>query len=58
MFWTRVIFGLIGWALGTLLVYVAGWDEIRWIATAVPILCGVVIVPELAMAWMARREKR
>jgi hypothetical protein len=54
---TNVISGLVGWGLATLLVYVAGWDEIRWIGI-VPIMTGVVVAPRVAKAWIARREKR
>ena len=54
---TNAISGLIGCGLGILLVYVAGWDGISWIAIGIPIMSGVVIAPALVRAWNARREK-
>jgi hypothetical protein len=54
---TNTIVGLIGFGLGILLVHVAGWDDISLVASAIPIMMGVVIAPILVRAWTARREK-
>lgn len=53
---TNAISGLIGCSLGILLVHVAGWEGISWIAIGVPILSGVVIAPALVRVWNARRS--
>jgi hypothetical protein len=54
---TNLIVGLIGFGLGVLLVHVAGWDGISVVASAIPIMMGVVIAPILVRAWNGRREK-
>ena len=52
----RMIAGFIGWGLGFLLVSAAGWSEMRWLATGVPIMSGVIAMA-LLEAWKARRAK-
>jgi len=52
----RVITGLIGCGLGFLLVDAAGWGEMRWLATGVPIMFGVGAMA-LFNVWRARRAK-
>jgi len=52
----KIIVGLVGWCLGFLLVNAAGWGEMRWLATGVPIMSGVVAMAILE-AWKARRAK-
>ena len=52
----KIIAGLIGCGLGFLLVNAAGWGEMRWLATGVPIMSGVVAMA-LLDAWKARRAK-
>jgi hypothetical protein len=52
----RTIAGFMGWGLGFLLVSAAGWSEMRWLATGVPIMSGVIAMAPLE-AWKARRAK-
>jgi uncharacterized membrane protein YeaQ/YmgE (transglycosylase-associated protein family) len=52
----RIITGLIGCGLGLLLVNAAGWGEMRWLATGVPIFSGVGAMALLDV-WKARRAK-
>jgi len=49
----KIIVALIGFCLGLLLVHAAGWGEVRWLATGVPIMSGV-----LAMALLDARKAR
>jgi hypothetical protein len=52
----KLIAGLIGWGLGLLFVRVAGWGEMRWVATGIPIMTGIIAMA-LVDAWKTRRAK-
>jgi len=52
----KIIAGLIGCGLGFLLVNAAGWGEMRWLATGVPIMSGIGAMA-LLDAWKTRRAK-
>jgi hypothetical protein len=52
----KLIAGTIGFGLGLLLVRAADWSELRWVATGIPIMTGVIAMA-LVDAWKARRAK-
>jgi hypothetical protein len=52
----RLIAGLVGFGLGIVLVRVAGWGELRLVATGLPIMSGVMAM-YLAEAYKSRRAK-
>jgi hypothetical protein len=52
----KLIAGTVGFGLGLLLVRAAGWGEMRWVATGIPVMTGG-IAAALVDAWKARRAK-
>jgi hypothetical protein len=50
------IIAALGCGLGLLFVSAAGWGEIRWAATGIPIMTGI-LAAVLLDAWKARRPK-
>ena len=52
----KLVAGLVGLGLGILLVHVAGWGEMRWVATGIPIMSGGLAM-YLAGAYKTRRWK-
>ena len=54
---TRCVVGLIGFGLAYGVVRLAGWSDLRWLATGVPIMTGVIVMA-LVDVWRARNVRR